>query len=158
MYCKNCGNRIGRTEKFCTNCGTPVDSTKVSSPNKSENNNSLSKIIGSGVFILVAIIVASIVRTGISQISGSLSPNNTGSKSQLISEAVKELKAEMILPQQLDDITKLIDVTAEPNAIRYHYILSDVDTTSFTTSDLKTNLISNVCHNDQTKKTIDMCQ
>lgn len=156
MYCNNCGKRIGKTEKYCASCGTPLTGVKVSTQNIAKNENVLTKFIGAVVFILVAIIVASIVKVGVSQLSGHLSSSDNSSKSQLIIDAVNELKTDMTLPQQLDEITTLVDVTAEANAIRYHYILSDVDTTAFTTSDLKTNLITNVCSNKQTKETINL--
>lgn len=73
------------------------------------------------------------------------------SKAELIKEIVREIKAEMVLPNQIDEVTKLVDITAEPNAIRYHYILSGIDTSELSNSYLKNYLGSNICENSDTK-------
>jgi len=73
------------------------------------------------------------------------------STEELITETVKEVKASMLLPSKLDEVTTLVDVTAEPTAIRYHYVLSGVDTSTLSNSYLKTYLVSSVCENADTK-------
>ena len=73
------------------------------------------------------------------------------STEELITETVKEVKASMTLPSKLDQVTTLVDVTAEPTAIRYHYVLSGVDTSTLSNSYLKTYLVSSVCENADTK-------
>lgn len=77
--------------------------------------------------------------------------NDNYSKAELIAEIVKEIKAEMSLPNQIDEATLLTDITAEPNAIRYHYILSDIDTSQLSNSYLKSFLGSSICENTDTK-------
>lgn len=77
--------------------------------------------------------------------------NSTLATEDLIKETVKEIKAEMVLPNQLDEATKLVDITAQPKAIRYHYILTNVDTKSLSNSYLKNFLITNICQNSDTK-------
>lgn len=76
---------------------------------------------------------------------------STYSKSDLISETVKQIKAEMTLPNQLDEATKLVDISAQPDAIRYHYVLSGVDTSSLSNAYPKNFLLSNICGNADTK-------
>lgn len=76
---------------------------------------------------------------------------DTYSRAELIKETVREIKAEMVLPNQIDEVTKLVDITAEPNAIRYHYILSGIDTSELSNSYLKNYLSSSICENSDTK-------
>lgn len=76
---------------------------------------------------------------------------NGTSKIELINQAVREVKTQISLPYQLDQVTKMVDVTAEPNAIRYHYILSGIDTSKITNNLLKNSLIQNLCSNKDTK-------
>lgn len=73
------------------------------------------------------------------------------SKADLISETVREIKAAMSLPNQIDEATMLVDITAESNAIRYHYILSEIDTSQLSNSYLKSFLGSSICKNADTK-------
>lgn len=77
--------------------------------------------------------------------------NDNYSKADLINETVREIKAEMVLPSQLDEVTKLVDISAQPDAIRYHYVLTDVDTTSLSNAYLKNFLVSDICGNADTK-------
>lgn len=78
-------------------------------------------------------------------------PNNSTSKVELINQAVKEVKAQIPLPYKLDQVTTMVDVTAEPGAIRYHYILSGVDTSKITNDLLKNSLGAGICQNKDTK-------
>ncbi|MDD5481964.1 MAG: zinc ribbon domain-containing protein [Candidatus Shapirobacteria bacterium] len=77
--------------------------------------------------------------------------NNNYSKADLINETVREIKAEMTLPNQLDEVTKLVDISAQTDAIRYHYVLTDVDTSSLSNAYLKNFLVSDICGNADTK-------
>lgn len=79
----------------------------------------------------------------------------TYSKADLISDTVRQIKAEMVLPNQLDEVTKLVDISAQPDAIRYHHTLSDVDTSSLSNTYLKNFLISDICGNADTKNLLD---
>lgn len=108
------------------------------------------------IFAVVAIVLF-FVAIGVDLASSKLGIDNltTQGKADLIFETVKETKAEMALPNQIDEATKLVDITAEPSAIRYHYILSGVDTRQFSNSYLKKYLISNICENTDTKNLLD---
>lgn len=77
--------------------------------------------------------------------------NNSSSTTELIVETVKEVKAGMTLPNQIDEATTLVDITAEPTAIRYHYILSGIDSSKLTNDYLKNYLILSICKNNDTK-------
>jgi len=77
--------------------------------------------------------------------------NNATSKTELINQAVQETKAQLTLPYKLDQVTTMTDVTAESNAIRYHYILSGIDTSKITNDLLRNSLIQNICSNKDTK-------
>lgn len=79
-------------------------------------------------------------------------PNNSGtSKTEIINQAVKEVKAQIPLPYKLDQVTTMVDVTAEPGAIRYHYVLSGVDTSKITNDVLKNAVGAGICQNNETK-------
>lgn len=39
MFCNKCGNTIKQGEKFCTNCGTPVNMNGQPMNNMNQNNN-----------------------------------------------------------------------------------------------------------------------
>jgi RNA polymerase subunit RPABC4/transcription elongation factor Spt4 len=73
------------------------------------------------------------------------------SKTDLIKETVAEIKKEMTIPDQVDEVTRIIDITAEPSAIRYHYTLSGVDTSQLSNAQLKSHLQTNICQNPDTK-------
>jgi hypothetical protein len=57
----------------------------------------------------------------------------------------------MTIPDQVDEVTRIIDITAEPSAIRYHYTLSGVDTSQLSNVQLKSHLQTNICQNPDTK-------
>lgn len=69
---------------------------------------------------------------------------------QDINQMVSEIKSEMVFPSQVDEYTTLTDITAEPNAIRYHNTLSNVDTTELSNKFMQTLLQENVCNNPDT--------
>jgi hypothetical protein len=76
---------------------------------------------------------------------------NSYSKPDFINTSVGELKASMSLPYQVDEVTKLIDITAESNAVRYHYILSGIETNNLSNASLKSNLSSSICQDNDIK-------
>ena len=51
----------------------------------------------------------------------------------------------------MDEVTTRVDITAEPTAIRYHYVLSGVDTSELSNAYLKNYLGSSICENADTK-------
>lgn len=77
------------------------------------------------------------------------------SKKDIVIETVKYVKSNMTIPSKIDEITTIIDVTAEQEAIRYHYILSDVDTDNLSNSSFKEYLDDTLCRNQDTRKVLD---
>lgn len=108
------------------------------------------------IFAVVAVILFFVaVWVDLSSYGLSIDNYTTQEKADLINETVREIKAEMALPNQIDEATTLVDITAEPSAIRYHYVLSDIDTSQLSNSYLKNYLISNICENADTKNLLD---
>ena len=105
-------------------------------------------------FVAIGIDLSSPVYQGTNDSLSQVS-NDNYSKADLINETVREIKAEMTLPSQLDEVTKLVDISAQPNAIRYHYVLSGVDTSSLSNTYLKNFLITDICGNADTKNLLD---
>lgn len=79
------------------------------------------------------------------------SSSSSYSTAELITETVKEVKASMTLPSKLDEVTTLVDVTTEPTAIRYHYMLSSIDIDKLSNAYLKNYMGSSICENADTK-------
>lgn len=73
------------------------------------------------------------------------------SKAEFINEVAKEAKKSISFPKQIDEITTFADITAQPDAIRYHYILTDADTSKLSNELLKNNLVSSACQNSDVK-------
>ena len=103
------------------------------------------------VFILAFAVVRYLTQQPLSPSTNSNTQNSTYSTAELVSETVKRVKAGMTLPTKVDVTTMLVDVTAEPNAIRYHYILSGIDTSSLSNEYLKNYLGTSLCKNTDTK-------
>lgn len=77
-------------------------------------------------------------------------------KQDLIEKTVEEVKAELGVPKALDDMTTIVDITAEPGAIRYHYELTGVDAAPVNEEELKENLINEICGDSDTMKLLEL--
>jgi zinc-ribbon domain len=55
---------------------------------------------------------------------------NNLSKEELVRQIVESAKSQTSLPSELDSVTTLSDIVAEPSAIRYEYILHDLPPTA----------------------------
>jgi hypothetical protein len=64
---------------------------------------------------------------------------------------VEEAKKGITLPNQIDEVTTLVDITAEPTAIRYHYIISGIDPTQLTNDSFKNSVMPEACKNSDIK-------
>ncbi len=83
----------------------------------------------------------------------SSSTNDTKPSAEFIADVVKEIKTNIELPMEIDSVTTAVDITAEPTAIRYHYVLSSgFDAIYFSNGNFKNYLSSGVCENVDTKK------
>ena len=111
---------------------------------------------GWAIFAVVAVVLFFVaVAIDLSSSSLGIDSYTPQEKSDLIVETVREIKTEMTLPSQMDEVTILTDITAEPSAIRYHYVLSNIDTSQLSNSYLKNYLISNICGTSDTKNLLD---
>jgi len=70
---------------------------------------------------------------------------NDKSIEETVDQIVKEIKVNSILPNKIDEITTLVNITAQLNAIRYHYILSEIPTNDVDNDILKQNLVLGAC-------------
>ena len=57
MYCQECGSKLPKNAKFCSNCGTEVNLPVKKL--KKENKKSKKKLLGiiAGVFVMLAVVV-----------------------------------------------------------------------------------------------------
>lgn len=72
-------------------------------------------------------------------------PNKTLSKEDEIKEAVEVIKSQTTLPSEIDSTTRFVDIVAEPSAIRYKYIIHDIDTSKISDVLLKNAIVPGVC-------------
>lgn len=80
--------------------------------------------------------------------------NNIDSTEENINEMVVEAKKSMTFPNKIDDMTTLVDITAESNAIRYHIVLSgfsDANIGNLSDDSLKEYMISGICQDQDMK-------
>ncbi len=146
MICNNCQTEIPDNAKFCNKCGQKTDDANRPISNPKKNGKS---ILTGVVSVIVFLLAFGVVRYLTQEV---ISPSGSStSKAELISQTVKEVKASMSLPSQVDEATTLVDITAELNAIRYHYVLSGLDTNNLSNDYLKTYLGTSICQNKDTK-------
>ena len=81
-------------------------------------------------------------------------PNDSG-KANLINQGVRHVKSQYDLPYKVDPYTTMVDVTAEQDAIRYHYVLSGVDPAKVTNDMLKQGLVANLCPSRDVRELLD---
>ncbi len=99
-----------------------------------------------GVFLLIMAVV-----TGVNNYLKSLPPSASE-----IASTVDEVKSKITIPMKIDSAMTLVDITAEPNAIRFHYTISnEVNTDNLTNSYIKNYLVSNVCKNPDVRNFLD---
>lgn len=66
-------------------------------------------------------------------------------KQDFINKSVEITKKETVFPIKMDDNIMMVDVTAEPSAIRYHYTVSGIDSNKLSIDFFKKDIISYVC-------------
>ena len=151
MNCKNCNNPISVDTKFCEKCGQMVNSETIPVNEQKTGKNPVLKIIISVVVLILAFGIGFYLIQG----ALSLAKNNTNSE-DLISNTVKQVKASITFPFKVDDVTSLVDITAEKNAVRYHNVLSGVDTNVLSNESLKKYILPVICQNKDTKNLLDL--
>jgi hypothetical protein len=169
MNCTKCGTEIGADTKFCTKCGQKNIALSEAKPEqKTWKTPFLSWVIRLVVFVIafggaryLTQEIFSPSNAGTSITPSSTSSSSTSSTSQytpseIAAEAVRQAKASTVFPSKMDELTTWTDITAEGNAIRYHYSLSsDVDTNDLTSSYLKNFIVTGICENKATRSLLD---
>jgi uncharacterized membrane protein YvbJ len=165
MYCSNCGSPVDNSTVFCSKCGSKVQHEENYNSDKNVDNKAISqnevskkrKILSPYVILIAVFVIISIlIPLGLAFFSGlsksEISEEESGSysKEEVINEMVRTVKEDYNLPVELDSVTTMVDVTAQPNAIRYHYILSGVDTKQISNESIKSNLLGELCDNSET--------
>lgn len=156
MNCKKCGNKLEEGAKFCNKCGEKVvaESAPVSAE-KTGKKSTLTSVVSVIVFIL-AIGVGRYLTQG--AFTSSTSPNTQDSNysaTELANEAVRQVKSSTTFPNKVDEATTWTGITAEGDAIRYYYTLSDIDTSSLSNAYLKNYLGTSICQNKDTRNLLD---
>ena len=80
---------------------------------------------------------------------------NPDTKADYISRIVKGINEKMSFPSKINGSTEIIGITAEMDAIRYHYLLSDTNVGDQTNESLKNSLISSICQSGDSKDLFD---
>ncbi|HTN56927.1 MAG TPA: hypothetical protein VL043_01535 [Protaetiibacter sp.] len=106
------------------------------------------KIIVPVVSLLVAFGAYWGVRAAFDALSGP-------SKQMLIEKGVEEALDTFDPPRQIDEVTVLTDVTAEHDAIHYHYTLVDVDPSVVTQEVLEGVVLPGLCSTKETRQVLD---
>lgn len=155
-YCTKCsvGNR--KDAKYCKNCGEKLFEN-ISSANvvKTKGDSMVNKVVR-----LIVLLFGAALANGIFNPSPTVPniPDNdysTHVEQPFVVDIVAEVKKQTMLPSKIDDSTMLVDVTAEPNAIRYHYTLLGLDTSQLKNSDFKSMLAPSLCNNEKTRVILD---
>ena len=74
---------------------------------------------------------------------------------QAIAKTVDTLKEQYNLPQQIDEVTTLDDITAEGTNIHYHYTIAGADTTGLTEQALSDSILPQLCAQKETRDVLD---
>lgn len=78
---------------------------------------------------------------------GAIQGETSNSKEELIQQIVESAKSQTTFPVELDSVTTMVDITAESNAIRYQYILHDLETSALSDEYFKNSIILSLCGN-----------
>lgn len=102
--------------------------------------------------IVIAVVVAAAVGIGTTLV---LRTVNAANSPAAISRTVDQLKAQYDLPQQIDEVTTLDDITAEGSDIHYHYTIAGADTTGLTEQALADSILPQLCAQKATRDVLD---
>lgn len=110
-----------------------------------------SKVAWSILLSVIVVVIALVV----SAIASSNSPTQESAAASLADNAVQQFKSSSTLPQKVDDITTLTDITAAGSALQYHYQIEGADVSNLSDEVLYRNIQPNVCSNTDTRKILD---
>lgn len=153
MHCQKCGNNISEESSFCGKCGGTVvkqiNTKTVANPPEKAGKKIVGVVISILAFIIAFVVFRYITQQGISAVS------NTTSKQDLIHQVVQIAKSKTSLPQELDKVTTYTNIEEDTGAIRYDYILHDIDESQVSNTVLRNILTPSVCQNPSTKSILD---
>lgn len=66
-------------------------------------------------------------------------------KEDYIKQLVEDAKKQTILPKQLDNETTMVNIVAEPNAIRYQYVIHNLDVSTLSNESFKSSIRVDLC-------------
>ena len=112
---------------------------------KSQNRKNITGIIVGVVAFIVAAVAVWLI-------FGALTHK---SNEQTVKDAVSQAKAQLNPPRQVDQVTTLDDVTAEKDAIRYHYTVAGADTSKLTQQSLEDTVRPKLCAEKNMKSVLD---
>lgn len=72
-----------------------------------------------------------------------------------IAKTVDQLKTQFDLPQVIDEVTTLDDITAEDKAVHYHYTIAGADTSALTEDALSGIILPGLCADKATRDVLD---
>ncbi len=137
-------NKLMKAEEFT--------STLTSPKYKLDKKGWIIFAVSAFVLFFVAVGFDSVVRGAFGGNSISALQSNSGtSKEELVKQIVASAKSQTTLPMELDSVTTMTDIIAEPSAIRYQYMLHDVDTSKLSNSAFRNLIISDLCKNESLK-------
>jgi len=150
MYCTSCGKEIENNSKYCVDCGERINPENENYIHKKPHNDEPRKKNYAVLSVIIAIVVGGLIyasnyNSNDSYNNQSTGTNNYTSRSALIEKTVKELKNEFGLPYKLDESTTLVNITAQTDAIRYHYILSGLDVNTLSSDSIKNFILPGIC-------------
>jgi len=105
-------------------------------------------VIGLIVFVTIMIVSIFLIKSNFGNSETTTSPE----LEQVIAETVAAIKLNVELPMTIDEYTTWTDITAEPEAIRYHYqIIADSQMLGLTDELLSLSLIEQGCTTPETR-------
>ncbi len=150
MNCENCDNKLFEGSEFCSNCGHKVDVPKAESNRISKSKSAISILVSVLVFIGIFAVSKFLAQDTVQQIT-----KNNASTPDIVIAAVSAAKSQVSLPNKIDEVTTLVDITPENNAIRYHYVVEGVTSDEIDQSIIATSIQSGVCQSADTYKVLD---
>ena len=106
------------------------------------------------IVIAVTVVIFAIAFFGVRFIIGAFTTPAANSP-EAIAETVELLKSQLDLPQTIDQVTTLDDITAEKTAVHYHYTIAGADTTALTDEALASVILPGICSQKATREVLD---
>ena len=131
--------------------GQPVDPTQpyAQYPAAAPKKKRTGIVILSTILVIV---VGAVVSFGVRALLSNLnSPNSP----EAVAAAVEQIKEQYDLPQQIDQVTVMDDITAEGSAIHYFYTVKGADPSLLSEQALSDAILPQLCAQPETKELLD---